>query len=494
MAARQKYLLLRSKTWFVKYPVHVSEAYPGSPQHIVRTTGTRDVLEAQRRVHSVVAGIQAELAVARRKAELTPRSSPVVRRARSLAIEAEATARSLMAGEISRAQAEDWISHEVDELRSLSDESGTSLGDCQPAVVPHEEEDQDASVAKVVADVVHRILGPSEDSFRWLVDRRLEECRKFGAAVATVDAKRRALDLVGSHFGWSSSPFDVTKASAKKFAIEKVRSNERWSERTQEAYLSQVGEFFNWLESESDSFRSPFRKLRVFNNKSGREPVDRAFSSSDLRVLVRSNWPSLHLSASFLIGLFSGMRLEEIYNLRIDDVEFGAAPAVKIKSAKNSNSIRKVPLHSVIQPLVSRLVETSFDGFLIAGLNPSGGGRMRRSHHVSGVFSSWRSRLGVAASKTFHSTRHTFSTCLRDQGLGEEQIAAIIGHRKQSTTAGYLSRPALERLRDWVECLNYGEDIQGDALRLVLAHPGNPMPDEVRATARTPMGSLVQWD
>lgn len=46
--------------------------------------------------------------------------------------------------------------------------------------------------------------------------------------------------------------------------------------------------------------------------------------------------------------------------------------AFRVMDAKNTNSVRYVPIHATIAPMVSQLLATSCDGFLISGLLPGG--------------------------------------------------------------------------------------------------------------------------
>ena len=144
-----------------------------------------------------------------------------------------------------------------------------------------------------------------------------------------------------------------------------------------------------------------------------------------------------------LIGLLSGMRLEEIAGLRIEDLrEDGEADCWVFdihphggRGVKNASSIRRVPVHPV-------LLETGLLQYregLLKGSAPkeqslwpamtSSAGRP-----LSASWSKWfgrylRSDGGVMdPGKVFHSFRHTFKQMARDAGLPEEVHDALTGH------------------------------------------------------------------
>jgi integrase len=68
------------------------------------------------------------------------------------------------------------------------------------------------------------------------------------------------------------------------------------------------------------------------------------------------------------------MRLEQV-----------TGDAFRIVEGKTGNSVRVVPMHSVLVPVVERLRQTSHDDYLISGLLP-GGRDNKRSHFPSKYF------------------------------------------------------------------------------------------------------------
>ncbi|RTL76108.1 MAG: site-specific integrase [Bradyrhizobiaceae bacterium] len=144
-----------------------------------------------------------------------------------------------------------------------------------------------------------------------------------------------------------------------------------------------------------------------------------------------------------LIGLLSGMRLDEIAQLRICDLrqdedtrrwyfDIGRTGG---RSTKTNSSIRHVPLHRELK----RIGLLKYREALLKGgasledpLWPEVRAEGERTR--SSAWSKWfgrylRSTCGVEeTTKVFHSFRHTFKRMTRDAGIEEEMHDALTGH------------------------------------------------------------------
>jgi integrase len=144
-----------------------------------------------------------------------------------------------------------------------------------------------------------------------------------------------------------------------------------------------------------------------------------------------------------LIALFSGLRLDEIAQLRICDIRkdedtgrwFFDIDRTGGRTTKSFSSIRYVPVHSELERIgllryrenligrQSKLEKSMWPEVMAKGERPR-----------SAAWSKWfgrylRETCGIAdTSKVFHSFRHTFKRMTRDAGLPEEQHDALTGH------------------------------------------------------------------
>jgi len=140
-----------------------------------------------------------------------------------------------------------------------------------------------------------------------------------------------------------------------------------------------------------------------------------------------------------LLAQYTGARLEELAQLRLDDIGHASGiDYIRItdegpqQKLKNENSRRRIPIHPAITQAgflsyVVRLREAGEERlFPLLRLDSKGdwGG------HWSKFWGTYaRSSIGLGDKrKTFHSFRHTFKTACRHAGLTEEVHDALTGH------------------------------------------------------------------
>jgi integrase len=201
-----------------------------------------------------------------------------------------------------------------------------------------------------------------------------------------------------------------------------------------------------------DGFKNPFGKgIRFLIHDQGATRA--AFDKADLKAIFNSpvfTQGSRPLGggreAAFwfpLIGLLSGMRLDEIAQLRLCDLRqdddtgrwFFDVGRTGGRSTKTFSSIRYIPVHRELE----RIGLLRYRNSLIAHgatiedhLWPDVKTQGERPR--SAAWSKWfgrylRDKCGIAdTTKVFHSFRHTFKRMTRDAGLLEEQHDALTGH------------------------------------------------------------------
>lgn len=226
-------------------------------------------------------------------------------------------------------------------------------------------------------------------------------------------------------------------------------------------------------------YANPFGKAIRFS-VDHHEAARKHFDKADLNAIFSSPVYSLNErpaggseEAAFwlpLIGLLSGMRLDEIAQLRICDLRqdedtkrwYFDIDRTGERSTKNSSSIRHVPMHHELKRIGLLRYRQSL---LKAGhklddpLWPAVVAEGQRTR--SSAWSKWfgrylRSTCGVAdTAKVFHSFRHTFKRMTRDAGLSEEMHDALTGHANSGSVGrsygrGFSLRP-LAKAMDGVE-------------------------------------------
>lgn len=149
---------------------------------------------------------------------------------------------------------------------------------------------------------------------------------------------------------------------------------------------------------------------------------------------------SLYLRDLMHLAALSGMRLEEICQLRVSDCVGGT---LSVRDGKTENARRGVPVHTGLHEIVKRLSENRpADAYLLTGLPDIPTSRDSRSDPASKAFSRYRRKLevderpnGKAKSNIdFHSFRRWFIRKARDAmqepnaGFDAWTIADVVGH------------------------------------------------------------------
>jgi integrase len=151
-----------------------------------------------------------------------------------------------------------------------------------------------------------------------------------------------------------------------------------------------------------------------------------------------------------LIGLYSGMRLEEIARLRVCDLRQEQGVWVfdvngqGDKKLKTPHSRRLVPVHPdlVWRGLLQYHEKLRRVGIekLWPDLTPGADG------FYSSPFSKWfgryKKKIGIANPKlTFHSLRHTVIDRLKQRDVPEQKIRELVGHKSDSITMSRYGKP-----------------------------------------------------
>jgi integrase len=155
-----------------------------------------------------------------------------------------------------------------------------------------------------------------------------------------------------------------------------------------------------------------------------------------------------------VIGLWTGMRSNEIAGLRASDVKtaegvtFFDVVEHEGRSLKNKSSRRRIPVHSA-------LVKAGLLAYVDA-VKASGADRLfdgLTSGNYSAAFGELRDSVGVKG-KVFHSFRHGWKTAARRCGVEEQYSDAMTGHVNGSVGRTYGLAP-LPKLAEQMERITF---------------------------------------
>lgn len=164
-----------------------------------------------------------------------------------------------------------------------------------------------------------------------------------------------------------------------------------------------------------------------------------------------------------MIGMYSGMRLNEICQLDLSDLrEVDGIPVINVnddgeyKRVKNANARRDVPVHPELIALgLMDFVSESKKGRATRLFPELSHGRDGYGQTVSRWFGRYRKSIGLT--RDFHSLRHTVITKLREEGVPKDLIADLVGHSRDpgETFGRYAKAAAVARKLDALKKLEY---------------------------------------
>ncbi len=261
----------------------------------------------------------------------------------------------------------------------------------------------------------------------------------------------------------------------------KLDTEKKISIATVNEYLFDFSSFFKWCVSYKEILqKNPVIELKI-EDPVAPDEKRYPYSQSDIERIFRqlkelqdvNDYKQLERTWTILIAMFSGMRLNEICQLFLDDiVQTDGIPYFKLPGShptqrvKNAYSKRAVPIHPA-------LLNHGFLGYVISlrgkpdknGLErlfPSytWSPHSRYTKNFENFFNKFnREHITKDTLKSFHSFRHTVSTYLENQPNVETfQVNRLLGHNSKTTTEQRYAKSDIKRLREVLSLLQYNSD------------------------------------
>jgi len=165
--------------------------------------------------------------------------------------------------------------------------------------------------------------------------------------------------------------------------------------------------------------------------KTGRQ-LPKVYSIQEIEDIVSSITNGTH-RLIVLIAYACGLRLSEIQNLKISDVDFDTN-LIHIRSGKG-NKDRTVMLDEVIKPVLLKYCsENEGKRWLFIS---SQTGRQLTVRTIAKIYENACEKAGVHRKGGIHTLRHSFATHLLENGTDLRYIQALLGHSSSKTTEIY---------------------------------------------------------
>jgi len=135
-----------------------------------------------------------------------------------------------------------------------------------------------------------------------------------------------------------------------------------------------------------------------------------------------------HLKPIVTVALNTGMRKEEILNLRWEDLNFRSR-IIYILDTKN-NERREIPMNDIVYETLLAVRKISDSPWVFCKKNGERYGNVRKA------FEGARKRAGIVDFR-FHDLRHTFASYLVMAGVDLKTVQELLGHKSFEMTLRY---------------------------------------------------------
>lgn len=435
-------LKLRHQAWYARLRVPPSLRPVVGKSELVQSLHTRDLAEANRRKHAVLAAMHATLERARVEATL-PRDS-----AEAFLAEARKLAEEVKAGALRPEDAEVALDVAIEDHLAVQAK--------HHGIDPHTGHPMVSERHTRTLQLAHKVLHSGDvallkESIRVYLKEREPHINK-----QTHAEKDRQLTELADWIG-DCEVSSVTKKMAGRYVTEKLLTKGH-APKTIKDTLSNLSAFWRWLEGRGLVEFNVWQGMSgtVKGSTRGEAPKRRPWSDAELLKLLQGIPVSDPLLPMVALAAYTGMRREEVASLRVEDAAEDGA--LIVREGKSAAARRRVPVHPALQPLVRCLRDSSRDGYLIPGLL-TGGADGKRAHYVGKRFSKVKEKLGFTdPALVFHTLRNAFMQRAEEGGVPESTTKLIVGHSRQGDITYGLYSPGVkfEALRDAVKKVTFG--------------------------------------
>lgn len=188
--------------------------------------------------------------------------------------------------------------------------------------------------------------------------------------------------------------------------------------------------FFNWLENEEYIDKSPMRKIKTIKIE---DSMRKALTKEELEIL-RGGAKSLRKKALLEFFYSTGCRLEEVENVRKDDIDW---QKLQLRVVGKGNKERIVYLNATIQVHLRKYIMSRLDdcdSLFVTERKPyKAMGRRAIQREIDLI----TSQSGLKKNVFPHLLRHTAATHWLNSGMDITTVQSILGHDNLDTTQIY---------------------------------------------------------
>jgi integrase len=281
-----------------------------------------------------------------------------------------------------------------------------------------------------------QILGPT-GPFRSLIEEYMSSAAPNYYRPGTLPTVRVSLAKV---FRFAAQVEKITDLEEVRPAlITRFIAHERERGLTSRSFVGHMSTFFRWAIAEERYTRANPVVSRIHSQR-GAPAEARPYSDSDMEII----WATIErtgrveLMLAFALGEECGLRVGEVGNLRLSDID-QAAQTVFVRLPTKNMRTRTVPYHGKVRKYLKLWVEKrdprcEHDHLLHnTALNPF------RWSHLDAWFKRYlRNEQEPSASFNFHRLRHTWATRLMNNGMELAVLRELGGWEKWNSMQRYI--------------------------------------------------------
>lgn len=253
--------------------------------------------------------------------------------------------------------------------------------------------------------------------------------------------KDSTLITIGNRVKLLEPLFEMEISNIKLFELQEVFDNIKFSWNFKNGIKSVVNMIFDFA-LKNDLITS--NKVKFIELGKKENIVDRKVFTKEEIGLLWNNTDKKY-SCLILILIYTGMRIGELLNLKVADIDI-ENKTIQITESKTDNGIRIIPINSKIFPLVTKNI-TVYQNFFLERDNA-------QINYKTFLYSFNKILKELNITKhTIHDTRHTFATLLNNSDANSTSIIKLIGHGDFRTTENTYTHKDTNELRKAIESI-----------------------------------------
>jgi len=245
--------------------------------------------------------------------------------------------------------------------------------------------------------------------------------------------------FIRSQRGMPSGPGDVSPELVEAYVENLQNGPERYAASTVARKIAAVKSFFHYLDEQEIISTDPASRL---NSPKVKKAAPKTLSNLEIEKLLAvpvrvGGSKGLRDRALLELLCSTGMRVTEVVNLRLEDVDWGQD--LVICRGKGERQ-RKIPLGSALEPLrdyldKARPTVARPSSPPVLFLNHRGQKLTRQGVWL--ILKEAAGAAGIGGDVTPHTLRHSFAKYLVSKGEDLRKVQELLGHANLSTTQVY---------------------------------------------------------